>query len=162
MPSLKEPTLDRLDRKILRALQTNSQISNQSLADEVGLSAAACWRRVRRLEEAKVISGYVALLDPEQVGCGFNVFIQIRLEKHRELAVREFEEALLRLHEVVECYSVSGGSDYLLRIVVKDMKDYEQFHTKKLIRLPGVSHVESNFTIKTIKYTTALPLSNIE
>lgn len=158
---MKEATLaslDRIDRRILQALQQSGRLSNQELAEQVGLSQSPCWRRVRQLEEAGVIERYVALLNPKRVGFGVNVFVQITFEKHSEAVVREFEQTVLGWPEVLECYAMSGESDYMLRVAVGDVEEYAEFFQRKLFHLKGVAHIHSKFALKQIKYTTALPI----
>jgi DNA-binding Lrp family transcriptional regulator len=150
--------LDAFDVKILRALQENGRLSSQELAARVGLSLSPCWRRVRSLEARGIIERYVALVDARRVGASVNVWVQVSLEKHVAGIVQAFERAMLDLPEVLECYSMTGEADYLLRVVVGSVEEYERFLWRKLFALKGVTHVNSKFALKQIKYDTALPL----
>ncbi len=151
-------TLDRIDRKILRILQEDARISNADLAERVSLSPSPCWRRMRRLEADGVIRKYVTLLDSGAVGLGVNVFVQVRMDSNKEDVVRTFEADIQNHSEAMECYRMTGGSDYLVRVVVADIAAYEQFLSKVLVQIPGVAAVDSSFALKQIKYATALPL----
>lgn len=155
MPKLE---LDPIDRKIVAELQKNARISNVELADAVGLSPSPCLRRVRTLEEAGVIKGYVALVDPTVIGMQMNIFVRIGLERQNEEILDKFEKAVLDRPEVMECYLMSGDTDYHLRIVVPDLESYEQFLKNHLTRIPGISSIKSSFALKQVAYRTALPL----
>jgi len=150
--------LDPTDRRILRVLQDNARISNADLAREVGLSPSPCLRRVRELEEAGVVRGYVALLEPGAVGLPVSVFIQVTLERQVEQALELFEQTIAARPEVMECYLMTGDADYLLRVVVADVAAYERFLKEHLTRIPGVSSIKSSFALNQVKYRTALPL----
>lgn len=152
--------LDAFDLKILRALQENGRLSSQELAARVGLSLSPCWRRVRRLEARGVIERYVALINARSVGASVNVWVQVSLEKHVAGIVQAFETRMLALPEVLECYSMTGEADYLLRVVVGSVDEYERFLWRKLFGLKGVTHVNSKFALKQIKFDTALPLGD--
>lgn len=149
---------DVFDLRILRALQENAKLSNQELAARVGLSPSPCWRRVRQLEEQGVIERYVALLNPRRVGAGVDVWVEVRLERHIEDLVHEFEQVMRDLPEVLECYSMTGEADYLVRVVVGSVEEYEAFLRRKLFTRPGLTHVNSRFALKQVKYSTALPV----
>lgn len=150
--------LDAIDRRILAALQENARISNADLARTVGLSASPCLRRVRELEEAGVIRGHVALLEPAAVGLPISVFVQVTLERQVESALEVFESTIARRPEVMECYLMTGDADYLLRVVVADVAAYERFLKDHLTRVPGVASIKSSFALNQVKYRTALPL----
>ncbi len=154
-PSLE---LDAIDRKILSELQHNSRLSNNDLAERVGLSASPCWRRVKRLEEDGAIKAHVSLLDAERLGLGVSVFVQVTLEKHTPQLRDRFQAAILERPEVMECYSMTGNQDYLLRVVVPDIAAYDDFLNGILIPIPGVAGVNSSFALKQVKYSTALPI----
>ena len=155
---MSQSALDSIDLKILRELQEDARISNVELADRVGLSPAPCLRRVRALEEAGVVRRYVALLDPESVELGVTVFVQISLDLQVEGRLEIFEKTILRRAEVVDCYLMTGDSDYLLRIVVRDVAAYEQFLKESLTRIEGVASIKSSFALRPVKNSTALPL----
>ncbi len=151
-------TLDKFDRLILGALQKDGRISNVDLAELVSLSESACLRRVRRLEEKGFIQKYTALLDQRQVGLSGNVFVHIALHREEQSELAAFEDAVQSLPEVMECYLMTGEFDYLLRVVVSDMADFERVHKESLTRLPGVARVNSSVAIRTVRKTTELPL----
>jgi Lrp/AsnC family transcriptional regulator, leucine-responsive regulatory protein len=150
MPNLK---LDRIDRKILALLQENGRQPNNELADQVGLSPSPCLRRVKALEEAGVISRYVALVDPASVDLPVNIFVSVSLDRQIEERIDAFE--------VLECYLMSGDADYLLRVVVPDLASYERFLKEHLTRIPGVAGIRSSFALKQVRYRTALPLGHL-
>ena len=154
--------LDSIDRRILQALQADGRLTFDELAGRVGLSASAVLRRVRRLEEAQVISGYVALVPPEAVGLGLTAYLNVRLEKHSEAHKRNpmdlFKAAVQAWPEVVECVSLTGEMDYLLRVVVTDMAHYARFIGDTLLRHPSVQDCKSSFVLERIKGTTAMPV----
>lgn len=151
--------LDPLDLHIVAILQQHARISNVELADRVGLSPAPCLRRVRALEERGVIREYVALVDPAAVGLGVTVFVQISLDLQVEGRLEIFERAIMRRPEVLECYLMTGDSDYMLRVVVPDVSAYERFLRDALTRIESAAGIKSSFALKQVKYFTALPLS---
>jgi len=151
--------LDRYDRGILKALQQDGRISNVELAAQVSLSESACLRRVRSLEKRGLIERYVALLNQKQTGLSGNVFVHIGLNREEQSELAAFEKAVQDLPEVMECYLMTGEFDYLLRIVVSDMADFERVHKESLTRLPGVARVNSSVAIRTVRKTTELPLT---
>jgi Lrp/AsnC family leucine-responsive transcriptional regulator len=150
--------LDRHDKLILKALQRDGRISNVQLAANVNLSESACLRRVRALEESGMISRYAALVSQNAVGLPGNVFVQIGLHREVESELAAFEDAVREIPEVMECYLMSGEFDYLIRVVVADMADFERIHKTALTRLPGVARVNSSFAIRTVRRKTELPL----
>ncbi len=150
--------LDRFDRKILDALQRDGRISNVQLAAEVNLSESACLRRVRVLEDSGLISRYAGIIDQAAAGLPGNVFVHIGLHREEDSELAAFEAAVRDIPEVMECYLMTGEFDYLLRIVVSDMADFERIHKESLTRLPGVARVNSSVAIRTVQKKTALPL----
>ena len=154
--------LDAIDKRILTALQGNARIRNVDLAEAVGLSPSPCLRRVQALEDAGVIKGYVALVDHNAVDLPVSVFISVSLEKQVEKALEAFEDAIRRRPEVMECYLMTGDSDYLLRVVTADLAAYERFLVDHLTRVPGVASIKSSFALKQVAYRTALPLPTEE
>ena len=142
--------LDRVDREILHLLQSDGRITNAKLAEEVHLSASACLRRVKRLEDVGVISGYVALVDPASIGRPTTVFVEIHLESQREDLLEEFEAAVGTIPEVMGCHLMAGDADYLLRLSVGGVADYERVHTSHLARLPGVVRVRTSFALRSV------------
>lgn len=150
--------LDRIDRKVLDELQRDGRISNVDLAARVNLSESACLRRVRSLEQEGLIDRYVALLNQKQIGLSGTVFVHIVLRREEQSELAAFEAAIQKIPEVMECYLMTGEFDYLLRLVVADMADFERLHNGALTRLPGVSRVNSSVAIRTVRKTTELPI----
>jgi DNA-binding Lrp family transcriptional regulator len=150
--------MDRFDTLILEALQGDGRISNKQLAQQVHLSESACLRRVRALEEDGMIERYVAMLNQRKVGVPGDVLVHIGLHREEQSELAAFEDAVRNIPEVMECYLMTGEFDYLLRVVVKDMADFERIHKDELTRLPGVARVNSSFAIRTVLKRTALPL----
>jgi len=151
--------LDRYDRLILNALQKDGRISNVQLAAAVNLSESACLRRVRALEDEGFIDRYAALLNQTKAGLSGNVFVHIGLHREEQSELAAFEDAVKGIPEVMECYLMTGEFDYLLRVVVANMADFERLHNEALTRLPGVARVNSSVAIRTVQKTTELPLS---
>jgi Lrp/AsnC family transcriptional regulator len=152
------PGLDDLDIRILDALQKDASLSTSDLAEVVGLSQSPCWRRLARLKEAGYIRAQVSLLDSEKLGFNTIVFASVRLSAHGRANLTEFADAIRRFPEVVECYAIMGSFDFLLRIVSRDVRAYEQFVFGRLSTLPTVQEINSTMTLSEIKSTTALPL----
>jgi Lrp/AsnC family leucine-responsive transcriptional regulator len=154
--------LDAVDRRILRALQADGRATYDQLAATVQLSASATLRRVKRLEEAGVISGYVAVVPPERVGFGLTAYINVRLEKHTESHKRNpmdlFRAAVQTWPEVVECVALTGEMDYLLRVVVEDMGHYSRFVMETLLKHPSVEDCKTSFVLDRVKATTVVPV----
>ena len=153
---------DRYDRRILEVLQASARMSNADLAEAIGLSASPVWRRVRRLEESGVIREHVTLLDPEAIGLPVNVWVHVTLEEQVERRLEHFENAIVARPEVMECYLMTGESDYLLRVVVPDIAAYQAFLLEHLTRIEGIASIKSSFALKQVKYKTALPLDHLE
>ena len=149
--------LDRYDRALLEALQKDGRASNVQLAAAVNLSESACLRRVRALEDSGLIDHYVAVLSQSQAGLPGNVFVHIGLHREEQSELIAFEDAVRSIPEVMECYLMTGEFDYLLRVVVADMADFERLHRDSLTRLPGVARVNSSVTIRTVQKKTQLP-----
>lgn len=149
--------LDRIDRKILRELQADGKLTNVELAARIGLSPSPCLARVRQLERDGVLRGYVALADPEALGLTMTVFIQVTLERQIEKALSNFETRMNAFPEVMECYLMTGDSDYLVRLVVPNLAALERFILSELTTIPGVANIRSSFALKQVKYKTALP-----
>ncbi|KDE39385.1 Transcriptional regulator, AsnC family [Nitrincola lacisaponensis] len=150
--------LDAIDVRILNALQKNGRLTNVELAEQVSLSASPCLRRVRLLEEAGIITGYRAQLDPACLGLGMSVFVDLRLSHHNDAASDEFEAAILRLNNVINCYLVSGSADYRLEVLVKDLQGYEVL-LRQLQCLPHVKDIQSNFVIRSVKAQAPMPIA---
>jgi DNA-binding Lrp family transcriptional regulator len=153
-----EIALDDTDRRILMLLQEDADRPLQALADAAGLSLSPCWRRVKRLREAGVIRGVVAVLDPSAVGLRLTAFATVSLTNHSDDTVAAFDRALETWPEVTEVHKVTGDRDYLLRILVPDIEAYEDFLSRKLLRHPGVTGVNTRFSLKRVKAVTAVPL----
>ena len=154
--------LDTVDRRILRALQVDGRMTFDQLAEVVSLSSSAALRRVRRLEESGVIAGYVALVQAEKVGLGLTAYVNVRLEKssgsHKRSPMDLFRAAVQAWPEVVECASLTGEMDYLLRVVVSDMAHYSRFMMDTLLKHPSVQDCKTSFVLDRVKGTTALPV----
>lgn len=145
--------LDQTDKKLLELLQENSKRTNKELSGKLNLSVTAVYERIRKLERGGVISGYVALVDPEEIEKSFMAFCQIKLVQHTKNNVTRFEEQAARLTEVVECYNISGEYDYLLKVLVKDMQAYREFMLNKLTALDHIGSTQSTFVISPVKDT---------
>ncbi|MBD9374553.1 Lrp/AsnC family transcriptional regulator [Rhizobium sp. ARZ01] len=150
--------LDAVDRQILRVLQRQADISHAALSEKVGASSASCWRRIKALEAAGVLGETVRLVEPEAIGRGLNVFCQVRMKSHDPAARRDFERFVESHDEVLECYSMSGEWDYLLRVVAADVRDYERLLMHGILTHEAVANSSSHFALKSVKYTTALPV----
>jgi Lrp/AsnC family transcriptional regulator, leucine-responsive regulatory protein len=150
--------LDEIDYALLKHLQEHARISNVDLADRVGLSPAPCLRRVQALERSGVIRKYAALLNPRAVAREVTVFVQISLDLQVLGRLDAFEHEIMQRREVLECYLMTGDSDYLIRVVVPDVAAYEQFLKDSLTRIEGVAGIKSSFALRQVKYSTALPL----
>jgi Lrp/AsnC family transcriptional regulator, leucine-responsive regulatory protein len=155
-------TLDPIDLRILAELQENARLTNVELASHVGLSPSPCLARVRALEASGLIARYVTLLDPAALGLNVSVFIQISLEKQVDASLARFESAITAMPEVMECYLMTGDSDYMLRVVVADVPALQRFIVDRLTKVHGVSNIRSSFALKQVKFKTALPLAGPE
>lgn len=150
--------LDEIDRKLLRALQHDASQSHAALAEQVGASPASCWRRIKALESAGVLLDSVRLVDAEKVGRGVNVMCQLRMKSHATVVRQEFEAFLRSRPEIMECHSMSGEWDYLMRVVVADVAGYERFLMGALLNHPNVANAASHFALSQVKYSTAMPV----
>jgi DNA-binding Lrp family transcriptional regulator len=150
--------LDNTDRKILTALQRQCRMSAQELAEATGISQATCWRRLKALEESGVVKGYRAILDREKIGLAVIAFVNVTIERQHAKAVSEIEKKIRARPEVLECYATTGDADFTLRIVARDISDYDRFLQKFLLELPEVRQVRSSIALREIKETTELPL----
>jgi DNA-binding Lrp family transcriptional regulator len=149
--------LGQKDRLLLHELQKDSRLTMQQLAERVGMSSSACWRRVRNLEESGVIDRYAVLVNPRKAGFSLSSMTHVSLARHEEKNVENFVREVMRHPEVLECFATSGEADFHLRVVVEDMDAYNKFLDDFIFRLPGVSQVRSNIVLKEIKADTALP-----
>lgn len=154
-------SLDRVDRRLLEVLQREGRLSNVALAERLHLSPSPCLRRLKALEHDGVIEGYRAVLDREAVGLGLTVFVEVRVEGHSDVLADAIQEAVTAMPEVVACHIVSGAADFLLEVVVPDLRAYERFLLGSLLKLPSVSDVRSNFAIRTVKAPGPLPLGHL-
>ena len=149
--------LDSVDARILDLIQRDASLSVAEIAERVGLSSSPCWRRIKRMEEAGIIAKRVALIAPEAVGLGMTVFVAIKTSDHSDEWLENFARSVSAIPEVVEFYRMSGDTDYLLKLLVASIADYDRVY-KKLIRSAKLSDVSSSFAMETIKFTTAVPL----
>ncbi|WP_455811362.1 Lrp/AsnC family transcriptional regulator [Pseudomonas graminis] len=151
-------TLNTIDMKILALLQNDARITNQTLADNIGMSASPCWRKVRKLEEDEVIQGYRAVLNRKKIGLGVMVFVRVSIDSHSEAEARKFEQEVTALEDVVACYSIGGDADFLLQVVAQDLDAYADFAMKVIRRLPGIKEMQSMFVLKEIKPLVSYPI----
>ena len=152
--------LDAIGHAIIDALQEDGRLTNANLAETIGLSASACHRRVRCLEEEGVIERYAAMVNRKLVGRGVSVFVEISLESQREDLLDQFEAAVNEVPHVQSCHLMAGMADYLVHVTCRDVADYEKIHRESLAVLPGVTRVRSNFAIRTVTDTTVLDLDD--
>ena len=143
--------LEPRDLQILDLLQRDSRLSNQDLAERVGMSASACWRRVRALEEAGVIRGYRAEIDPRRAGLAFHAIIHVRLVRHAREIVERFVAEVMRHDEVQDCYATTGAADYHLRVLCRDLDAFNDFMERTLFRLDGIANIQTNLVLRHIK-----------
>ncbi|WP_443971379.1 Lrp/AsnC family transcriptional regulator [Sphingobium sp. CR28] len=153
-----ERRIDAIDRKLLYELQRDASISHAELAERVGASTASCWRRIRALEADRILGSQVRLVDAARLGRGVNVICHIKIKNHLIETTEAFESFIASREEIIECYSMSGDWDYLLRILVADVEDYNRFLMRTVLRHPSVATGSSHFALAQVKYTTAVPL----
>jgi len=152
--------MDSFDKKILHILQKDCTLSTSDIAEKIGLSTTPCWRRIQALEKSGVITRRVALADPNKLNVGLSIFVMIKTNQHNPAWLDKFATIIAQFPEIVEAYRMSGDVDYLLRVVVPDMKAYDNFY-KHLITQADFSDISSSFSMEEIKYTTALPVDYI-
>jgi len=150
--SVKQMKLDQIDHRILKELQTDARISHQDLSERVGLSPSPCARRIRRLESEGFITGYSAVVDEMRMGFGFSVFVSVKLDQQVDRRLVEFERAATLCPQIVECWLMTGSFDYLLRVSVADLNEFEQFLTGTLTKIVGVASIESSIPIRRVKH----------
>jgi DNA-binding Lrp family transcriptional regulator len=150
--------LDDTDKAILTQLQRNCRLTVAEISDLVSLSKSACHRRIKAMEEDGLISSYVARLEPRKLGYSIQMFVEISLATQAEDAFEQFEKAVRRVPEILECYLVGGQYDYLLRVIAADSDEYERIHRMHISRLPGVTRIQSSLSLRTVKAGWALPL----
>ena len=153
-----DQALNLADVRILTALQQDGRITNQNLADHIGMSASPCWRRVRQLEEHRYIQGYRAVLDRRKIGLGVMVFIRINIDRHSEAEAKKFEQEVMQLEDVVACYSIGGDADFLLQVVARDLDSFADFAMTIVRQLPGIKEMQSMFVLKEIKPFVSFPV----
>jgi Lrp/AsnC family leucine-responsive transcriptional regulator len=158
MKTISAVTLDETDRRMIRALQGDGRMTNADLARTVNLSESACLRRLRALETTGVISRYAAIINERAIGLPISIFVTVTLSSQSEAMLTAFETAIATVPQVVECYLMTGGSDYLLRLVVRDVDDLERVHSHDLTRIPGVTRVSSSVAMRTVVKRGALPV----
>lgn len=149
---------DQIDRRILAALQADSRITVAALGEKVGLSASACHRRIRQLEDAGIIESYGARLDPRRLGYGLEFFIQVALRSQSDKMLDAFERAVTAAPEILECHLMTGTTDYMLRVVARDAADFERIHRERLAKLPNVARLESHLAIRTVRRWRGYPV----
>lgn len=149
--------MDSKDRQILAELQADGRLTNQDLSERVNLSPSPCLRRVRLMEERGVITGYTAMVDQKAWGLPITVFIRIKLERHSDDTVQAFERAIMQMPKVMDCWLMTGRSDYMLRVIAADLDDYEQFVRRDLQRVPGVAGIDTSFAYGRVKQAQVLP-----
>ena len=150
--------IDGVDRRIIRELQRDASLSHAALAEKVGASSASVWRRVRNLEKSGVLGRSVRLADAKALGRDVNVLCQVRMTRQSTDARADFEQFIQSRDEIVECYAMSGEWDYLLRIAVRDVADYDRFIRQGVLAHPSVANAASNFALRQVKYTTEIPV----
>lgn len=150
--------LDDLDRRILAELQVDGRMTNQQLSENIGLSPSPCLRRLKQLEVDSVITGYVALVDPDKLGLGVSAFVRVRLDQQDDRHLSIFEASVATFPEVMECYLMTGDADYQLRVIVEDLKAFEDFLRHKLTKIEGVSQINTSFALRPVIYKTTLPI----
>jgi Lrp/AsnC family leucine-responsive transcriptional regulator len=149
--------LDGTERQILRLLQTDGRMSNVTLAEQIGLSESPCFRRVKRLEEAGLIRGYSAIVDQRLLGLSVTAFVLVTMEKQPDAATEAFIAEVEAEAHIVECYATSGSHDYLMKVVARNIDHFSELCMQRILKFPGVMHVESSFSLKEIKHSRVLP-----
>lgn len=149
--------MDKTDRKIIRTLQQNARMTNQELAETINLSPSPCLRRVRALEQSGIIKSYTLEVDNEAYGLPVTVFVRVQLDKHTQEVVEHFESEIKQVEKVLECFVMTGRADYLLKVVVKDLHDYEDFVRHSLHSIGCIASIDTSFAYGIVKKTTVLP-----
>ncbi len=150
--------MDDIDLQILRILQLNSDLNINEIGERVGLSHTPCWRRIRKLEDSGIIKARQCVLDAEKIGLDVSIFVFVRLDVHSAEILEEFEAATLHVPQILQCFTISGEFDYLLRVVVRSVRDYEKTVKGKLLKLPHVAQLNSNFALNEVKNSNELPI----
>ncbi len=155
----KKPLLmDEIDKKILQLLQENAKLTNKEIADKLGLSVTPVYERIKRLEKRQFIKAYVAIVDRKKVEKGLMAFLSVSLKEHSQKALINFQQEIMLFPKVTECYHIAGQYDFLLKILVKDMQDYHDFTFNRLASLDNIAHVQTDFVMNDLKYSTAIPI----
>lgn len=149
--------MDKKDRQIIAALQKEGRLTNQELSERVNLSPSPCLRRLRLLEEAGVIRGYTAIVDEEAYGLPVTAFVHIRLQQHSREVVATFEDRIRTIDAILDCYVLTGEADYLLRVLVESLQDYEHFVRSQLHAIPGIAAIDTSFAYGVVKRSTVFP-----
>lgn len=149
--------MDEKDRQIVAALQDNGRLTNQELSERVNLSPSPCLRRVRLLEESGILKGYTAVVDEAAYGLPITAFVRIRLERHTQAAVETFERKVRDIDAIIDCYVMTGDADYLLRVLVESLQDYEAFVRSRLHMIEGIASIDTSFAYGTVKRATRFP-----
>jgi len=153
--------LDSMDLKIIEALQKNGRLTNSELAEQIGLSLSPCWRRLKRLEQEGVISGYQAVLNRKALNLGVTAFVRVDLERHTTAVEKKFEEAIANVPEIVACHVISGDGAFMLIVVSDSLETFSKFALDVLLALPGVKDTHSSFSLKEVKTSSLLPLAHL-
>lgn len=151
-------TIDETDRKILRCIQDNPDITMRELGLATGLSHSPCWRRLQRLQQAGIVGDKAYMIDPKTVGYEIRVLCFVRIAEHRRASLQTFEAAVERVPEILQCYSLSGDHDYVLHVIAKSVRDYEETVKTAIVELPNVQSISTCFTLKTVKDSRAIPI----
>jgi Lrp/AsnC family transcriptional regulator len=150
--------LDDADRRILRAIQTNPDMTMRELGEAAGLSHSPCWRRLQKMKDDGVIGAKQYVLNPEALGFDINVFCMVRMKEHSREKLTDFEAAVARVPQVMQCYSITGDHDYILRVLAQSMRHYEQTIKTTLVSLPHVAAISTSVTLSEVKNTILLPV----
>ncbi len=149
--------LDASERQILRELQRNGRVSNVELSERVGLSESPCFRRVKQLEKAGIISGYAAIVDQRKLGLDVTAFVQVTLAKQTDADTQAFIDRVCAEDSIMECYATSGSHDYLMKVVARSIDHFSEICMKRILKFPGVKHIESSFSLQEVKHSRELP-----
>jgi Lrp/AsnC family leucine-responsive transcriptional regulator len=149
--------VDQTEKRILRILQADGRLSNVALAEQVGLSESPTFRRVRQLEATGVITGYAALVDQRKLGLEVTAFVQVTMERQPDSATEAFHACVAAEEHIIECHAMSGSHDYLMKVVARNMDHFSEICMQRILKFPGVQHVESSFSLKEIKHSRVLP-----
>jgi len=150
--------LDQTDKEILRIIQKNSRMTIKEIAQKLNVSTTPIFERMKKMEKAGIIAGYVALVDPKTIGSTLTVFINLSLKEHGKKAINQFVNAIVKFPEVVECHHITGNADFLLKLIMKDIEAYNHFILEELSVIPHIGRVESRFSLSQRKVTTAIPI----